>query len=73
MEKYGERRVIAPVILNLSIRWSCGQRQASIALPPVFEYEVGGPRPFTEDEDLLHLGICVFYLMKLEWNYRNML
>jgi len=83
MKKYGERRVLAPVILNLviapvilslGIGWSCGQRQASIALPPVLtEYEVGGPRPFTEDKDIFHLRICVLYLMKVGWNYRNML
>jgi hypothetical protein len=83
MKKYGERRVIVPIILNLviapvilslGIRWSCGQRQASIALSPVLtEYEVGGRRPFTEDKDLFHLRICVFYLMKVEWNYRNIL
>jgi len=73
MNKYGGRRVTDPVILNLAIRWSYGQRQASIALPPVLtEYEVGGPRPFTEDEDLFHLRICVFSLMKVEWNDRNM-
>lgn len=43
MKKYGERRGIAPVILSLSIRWSYGQRQVSIDLPPVLtEYEVGG-------------------------------